>query len=313
MTSEVLDEHAVRDIYSRISNWGRWGVEDQRGTLNTITPAHRVRAATLVRTGVSVGCASALDTVPSPMNTLPAQHYMVTAGDHMPAHGPGVAYDFVGVFPHGQAQSHIDALCHISHDGKLYNDRPRSEVTSRGARAHSIVAMSDGIISRGIFLDIAAARGVEFIEPNDPIQPADFVAAERLAGVSAEPGDIVIYRTGRHERRARSGPHAERLPDGRGHLPGLDPRALCWLREHDIAVIGSDCAHDALPSSFKNEWIPIHVGTEVYLGLPLLHNLQLERLAAACKEHERYEFFFSIAPLNIEGGTASPINPVAIF
>ena len=311
---QILDlvDHDVRALYSRISNWGRWGAADELGTLNHIGRAERLAALALARDALVVGLANPLDTTPSPMNTLPAQHYMVQAGDSMPERGPGVSYDFVGVFPHGQAQSHLDALCHISHDGRLFGGRGREVVASKGATELTIAAVSDGVVGRGVFLDVAGARGKAWIEPDAPIRPADLDAAEARAGVRVGKGDIVVYRTGRHERR-QADRHAERLPDGKGHLPGLYPDCLEWLHARDVALIGSDCAHDVLPAPFSEEWIPIHVGTEVYMGMLLLHNLRLDGLLATCRDSGRNEFCFMMAALNISGGTASPINPLAIF
>lgn len=314
MTSNAtLIDQDVREIYRRISNWGRWGPDDELGTLNYITREKRRAAAALVREGRAVGCGRIVDTAPSPMNNLPAHHHMVAAGDIAPASGSGVTYDQISIFPHGQAQSHIDALCHISNDARLYNDRPASLVTSQGARFGGMQIARDGIASRAVLVDVAAARGVPYVEPDAPIRPADLDRALALAGTGIGEGDILIYRTGRHERRAALGPQCERLVDGRGHLPGLSPDSLLWIHERKLALIGSDCAHDSLPSAFAEERIPIHVGTEVYMGLLLLHNLDLQPLCAAARELGRNEFFLTIAPLNIVGGTASPVNPIALF
>ena len=314
MTSNTaLTDQDVRDIYKRISNWGRWGPDDELGTLNYITPAKRREAAGLIREGRMVGCGRIVDTAPSPMNNLPAHHHMVAAGDMAPAKGSGVTYDQISIFPHGQAQSHIDALCHISNDGRIYNDRPASVVTSQGARFGGMQTARDGIASRAVLLDVAAARGVDFIEPDAPVKPADFDRALALAGTGIGEGDILIYRTGRHERRAARGPQSERLTDGRGHLPGLSPDSLLWIHDRQIALVGSDCAHDSLPSAFAEERIPIHVGTEVYMGLLLLHNLDLQPLCATARHLQRNDFFLMIAPLNLVGGTASPVNPLALF
>lgn len=308
-----LSQADVQGIYTRISNWGRWGKDDQLGTLNYITPAKRLEAAALIREGHVIGCGRPVDTVPSPMNNRPARLYMVAAGDMAPESGAGVTFDEFTVYPHGQAQSHIDAWCHISNDRKMYNGNPASLVTSAGAKVGDITAVGDGIVSRAVLLDVAAARGVDFIEPDAPIRPTDFDRAVELAGVEPGEGDILVYRTGRHERRAALGPQCERHPDGRGSLPGIYPDCLEWIHARKIALIAADCAHDVLPSPIKGENIPIHVGTEVYMGLLLLHNLQLEALRAACSAYKRNEFFFSVAALRVTGGTASPVNPLAIF
>ena len=313
MSKYKLQDGHVREIYQSICNWGRWGPEDQLGTLNYINPDHVLKAKDLIIQGRAVGCGRAVDTVPSPMNNIPAQHYMAAAGDLASADGSSVAYDYIGIFPHGQAQSHIDALCHIGDAGLLYNRYSAASVTSAGATELDIKLMSDGIISRGVLLDIAAARDVPFIDPEEPILPEDFEVAEKISGTIVGEGDVLIYRTGRHERREMLGGSCERLPDGRGHLPGLYPTSMQWIHDRRVAVIGSDCAHDVLPAPFERERIPIHVGTEVYMGLPLLHNLELKNLLSGCRARGSSDFFFSIAPLLIPGGTASPVNPIAIF
>ena len=313
MTRLLLDDEGVRAVYRSVCNWGRWGPNDELGTLNYVTPEKRQMAATLIKEGLSIGLGRPVDSVPSPMNNIPAQHFMVAAGDVAPENGAGVSYDHIGIFPHGQAQSHLDALCHISDNRCMFNDQPASLVTSKGAEVLDINVAGDGIVSRAVFLDIAGTRGVPFIEPNSPVRPDDLNLAEKEAGVQLGEGDILVYRTGRHERRETVGPQCERFPDGRGNLPGLYPDCLQWIHERKISLIASDCAHDVLPSPFEKEYFPIHVGTLVYMGLLLLHNLQLDALARTCKTLSRSEFFLAVAPLRIPGGTASPVNPVAIF
>lgn len=310
--SDLSDQH-VREIYARISTWDRWGPEDQLGTLNYITDSKRIEAAGLIRNGAVISCGREVDTVPSPMNNKPAKHYMMAAGDLAPAEGAGAFFDEFTVFPHGQAQSHLDAWCHISDNQKLYKGHSASLVTSAGAKVGDMMAAAQGIVSRAVFLDIAEARGEEFIDSKVPVRPSDLDRAAELAGAEPGEGDILIYRTGRHERRAALGEDCERYPDGRGHLPGIYPDCLEWIHDRKIALIGSDCAHDVLPSPIANHFIPIHVGTEVYMGLLLLHNLDLADLREACQNYGRHEFFFAISPLKIHGGTGSPVNPLAVF
>lgn len=309
----TMNDKDVRAVYKSICNWGKWGREDQLGTLNYISVADRIGAAQLVREGTTIGLGREVDTRPSPMNNIPAQHFMVAAGDVAPESGAGVCYDHIGVFPHGQAQSHLDALCHISDNKLMFNEHPAELVTSKGASLLDIGVVGDGIVARGVFVDVAAARGVDFIEPDDPIRPADLDLALENAAVETRPGDILVYRTGRHERRAAHGPQCERLSDGRGSLPGLYPDSLQWVHDHQFSIIASDCAHDVLPAPFNEEFIPIHVGTEVYMGLLLLHNLQLEELRSTCKRLSRNKFMITVAPLRVNGGTASPVNPLAVF
>jgi len=313
MIEQQIDDDAVRSLYTSICNWGRWGERDEIGTLNYISAEKKRSAAALVENGFSLGLGRVVDTKPSPMNNIPAQHYMVAAGDMAPERGAGVCYDQIGVSPHGQAHSHLDALGHVSDNRVMFNEHPASLVTSAGAEVLDICSAVDGIVSRGVYLDIAGARGVDFLDPETPIRPDDLKRAEELSGVSIEAGDILVYHTGRHLRRETLGPQCERSADGVGQLPGLYPDCLQWVHDKQVAILASDCAHDVLPSPFAQERIPIHVGTEVYMGLMLLHNLQLAALATACQRFGRNSFMLVVAPLRLPGATASPVNPIAIF
>jgi kynurenine formamidase len=297
-------------MFERISNWGRWGADDERGTLNEITPDKVREAALLVEDGLVVSCGG-IDTRPSPSNLAPPQHHMLMTGDSA-AEGYGQARDFIGIAPHGPATTHLDALCHVFYDGVMYNGRPSSLIKSSGAEANAIDAIRDGVVTRGILLDLSAIGGSDYLTPERLITPADLDAAERAAGVQVGPGDALLIRVGRHRRVEVEGPEVERK-DGRTRMAGLDVGCLPWLKERDVALLGSDAAHDALPSGYTRPSAPIHIGALVYLGLHLLDNGRFDRLAEACRARDRWEFLFSIAPLPIARGTGSPVNPQAIF
>ena len=301
-----LNAQEVRALYEKISNWGRWGKEDERGALNFITAEKRARAATLAKTGEIVSLAQPLSTKTTPDNPQPVQHLMLHAGP------PGVAaLDYFAIAPHGMAFTHLDALCHVFWQGKMYNGFSDREVGRFGARKCAIDVTRDGIISRGVMLDIAKARHAEWLEPGELIFPEDLEAAEKLgAGLRVEEGDVLLIRTGRHRRKAAKGPWDPR----REGLPGLDASCLGWLHERKIAVLGCDAVSDAVPSPYGNELgLPIHVGTLVMMGVHLIDNADFEALAAACEKHHRYEFLFTMAPLILERATASPVNPLALF
>lgn len=296
------DAAAVAEFHQSLSNWGRWGDDDQLGSLNTITRAKRTDAARLVTSGRAVSCARPLPTQPAADNHKPVLHHMIGTASE------GYGGDFFGMAPHGYAVSHIDALCHIFHEGRLYNGASAERVTAHGAEALSIDALRDGIVSRGVLLDVPRQRGAAWLEPGEAIYPEDLEAAERAAGVRVEAGDVLLVRTGRWALREQRGPW-----DPHEALAGLQAACLPWLRERDVAALGSDGVSDAVPSRSGAFRLPIHSVAIVAMGLHLLDNLDLEDLARACEAEGRWEFLLSIAPLVLVGGTASPVNPIALF
>jgi kynurenine formamidase len=238
---------------------------------------------------------------------------MVIAGDaccNPQAPGLQMSTDFIGISFHGMASSHIDALCHVFVDRQMYNGFSAEKVLSTGAQRNSIMEVSEGIAGRGVLLDIPRLRGVEWLEPTDRITADELDAAEREQGVAVEEGDILLVSTGRDARRAKLG-RWEPVAEG---LAGLDPRCIPWLHERKVAVLGSDAISDMLPGLGLPDWaMPIHQCCLVAMGVHLLDNLALANLGAACAERNRWEFFLSVSPLRIAGGTGSPVNPLAIF
>ena len=308
VTSARMDE-----IFEKVKNWGRWGAEDQAGALNLITPQKRAAAAKLVRSGEVVSCARELPVHPNAENPTPALHMMVMAGDACDATGvPGLetAMDFVGVAFHGMAVSHIDALCHVFVRGQMYNGFPASDVKSIGAMRNSIMVAREGIVSRGVLLDIPRLRGVPWLPGGERIMPDDLVASEQAQGVRVEAGDILLVAGGRDARREQEGPWSPL----EGGLAGLHPECIPWLHERDIAVLGSDGISDPLPGGGIERWpIPVHQCTLVAMGVHLLDNLMLGRLREACAREKRWEFLFTVAPLRVERATGSPVNPIAVL
>jgi kynurenine formamidase len=300
-----LTPDEVKASFERISNWGRWGKEDQRGALNFITGEKRAAAARLAKAGEIVSLALPLSTQTTAENPQPVQHLMLHVGPHAVA-----ALDYFGIAPHGMAFTHLDALCHVFWDGRMYNGFSNREVGRFGAKKCAIDVTRDGIVSRGVLLDIPKTRKVEWLEPGDPIYPEDLNAAEKMGAVRVDEGDILLIRTGRHQRRKAKGAWDPR----REGLPGLDASCLTWLHERRIAVLGCDAVSDLIPNGYSGELsMPIHVGTLVMMGIHLIDNADLEALSAACARHNRYEFLFAMAPLILERGTASPVNPLAIL
>jgi kynurenine formamidase len=305
----LVTEARAAELFAQSKCWGRWGADDERGALNLLTPERVTRAIGLARRGAVVSCGRELPVRPAIDNPTPAQHHMLMAGDVLGAAPLESSSDFVGVAFHGMAVSHIDALCHVFVDGQMYNGFPASDVTSLGAKRNSIAAAFDGIVGRGVLLDISRLRGVDWLEPGDAIAPDDLDAACAAQGVDIEPGDILLISTGRDARRTALG----RWDPYRVGLAGLHPECIPWLVDHDPAVLGSDGVSDPLPGNDHAWPMPIHQCLLVAMGVHLLDNLDLSRLAATCAAEQRWEFLFVVAPLQIGGGTGSPVNPVAVL
>lgn len=298
----ALSADDVTAFHCTLSNWGRFGEGDQLGALNFITPGKRVAAARLVRSGRSVGCARPLPTEPAADNERPVTHLMTGTASE------GWGGDYFALAPHGYAVSHVDALCHIFHEGRLYNGYPSERVTAHGALELSIDALRDGVVSRGVLLDVPALRGAPWLEPGEPIHAEELTRAEETCGARVEEGDVLLVRTGRWAYRAAHGAW-----DPRQRLAGLHADCLPWLHERRVAALGGDGVSDVHPSGIDGVRLPIHSVGIVAMGLHLLDNLELEALAAACREEQRWEFLLTIAPLVLLRGTASPVNPIATF
>lgn len=298
----------VARMFEELKNWGRWGKDDERGTLNLVTPEKAKEALGLARDGVTVSCALPLPVAPAPENLRPVTHTMLRAGDAVSDTGLQFTADYFAIASHGMATSHLDALCHVVSNGKLYNGFDRGEVRSDGARRLSIMAGKDGIASRGVLLDIPGLKGKDWLEPGERIHAEDLSAAEERQGVRVEAGDILLVGTGRDARREALGPW-----DLREGLAGLYADCLPWLRERDVAILGCDGVSDVLPSGIEGSNQPIHEVVIASMGVHILDNLCLSRLAAVCRERAQYAFLLVLGPLRLEKGTASPVNPVAIF
>jgi len=298
-------------IFVSCSNTGRWGADDERGALNFITAQEVASAAGLVRDGVTIGCGWPLDTVAGPDNPRPALHHMTKLCD---VHRPGspdlrTAGDFVGIEFHGDAHSHIDALCHVAYRGSLYNGvHVAGTITSQGARRQAIDIAGSGIVSRGVLLDVPLLRGTRWVEPGEAISPAEFVAAEDAANTKLRQGDIALVRTGHARRRLEAGP----WPAAESKA-GLDVGVMPILHERRVAAIGFDGDGEAAPSPVEGLTSPVHAIGIAAMGLHFLDSLLLEELARACSERRRWEFLFVVAPLRVAGGTGSPVNPIAII
>lgn len=317
-------EAEVRAYLTSLSNWGRWGhgSEGLRGTLNLITPSRRAAAAQLVEQGDVVACGFPMayerevrgrdergHLVPggSPF----AQHYMLRYEElaDVPPTTRAAPMDGFLIEPHGQLITHLDAPAHTVLDGRIFNGVPVSEALGPdGARQGGIELAAPGIVGRGVLLDVPLARGVRWLEDRDVVMPADLERCEQRCGIGVEPGDCVIVRTGYRLHK----PQGELKGPGYGR-PGLQAACLPWLHERDVAVLASDVASDCWPHGYDALGQPIHAVGLWAIGLWLIDNCAVEQLATVCAREGRYEFLFSVAPLLLTGGTASPVNPLAVF
>ena len=268
----------VLGFHQTLSNWGRWGDNDQLGALNLITPEITAAAAATVRVGRTVSCARPLDTRAAADNPNPVAHHMIGTVTE------GGGADYFAVAPHGFATSHLDALCHIFADGKLYNGYPAETVTAHGATRLGIHHLHAGIVTRGVLLDVPALRGVEALEPGEPVFPEDLEAAEERG--APRPGR-------RRPARTHGALALARRPRSVGHRrPGRRPRRVLppVAAQHDVATLGSDGVSDVLPSRVDGVAMPIHMIVIPAMGVHLMDNLDLEALAGACAEERRWAF-----------------------
>ena len=291
-----------------LTNWGRWGADDERGTLNLITPEKRTQAAALVREGVSVSLAHDAETEATIDGPRP---YQVTP--------LGITADEIRVSYHGFIHTHLDFLNHnFIGDGVTYNDyRPDPAVVAAqgGHSRNTVHNAKSGIVTRGVLIDMARFRGVPYLEPGTPITIEDIEAWEAATGVTVSSGDAVVIRTGRWARRAEVGPW-----DVANAAAGLHASVIPWLKERDIALLGGEAAQDMAPADADPAVTapedlgprPLHRFALIYLGMPLFDNLDLEAVGEVAASLNRYEFLLTAAPLPTRG-TGSPINPIATF
>ena len=300
-------------IFESVKNWGRWGADDELGTLNLITPAMVVAAAGLVRSGRRVSMAIPINTTAGPDNPSPAIHYIVQGHDiDIGSGGLRFGLDFLGMAFHGDCHSHMDAICHISYDGLCYGGRRAEEVlTSKGATSLDVANDADGLVGRGVLLDLPRFRGVKWLEPGEAVTRPELEACERAQGVRLDEGDIFVYRTGHHRRRLELGPWDNGYT-GEGKA-GLHVDTIPWMHERGIAAFLPDGDGEAIPSCVEGMDYPIHPLQIVAMGMLTADSLQFEDLAAACAQEGRFEFMVVGLPLRLPGGTGSPWNPIAIF
>lgn len=303
-SAEAVSRVEFDQWMQEISNWGRWGSEDELGTLNLITDQKRKDAAALVQDGTTVSLSLLANKQQDSLNTNPFEHSLAvsTFGGH------AVAGDSYSVQYHGFAHSHIDGLPHFAHKGQMYNGFSVNELQPDGSNRLGIHNAYKGIFSRGLLIDMAWLRGVDYLEPGTAITSTDLEAWEARTGLRVGSGDVLLIRTGRWERVRQLGQW-----NFIGQAAGSHASLAKWLKERDVAVLGSDGVSDVMPSGVEGLVNPLHELVLVGLGMPLLDNLDLDALAETAIEKNRWEFLFVGSPLRVQGGTGSPMNPLALF
>jgi kynurenine formamidase len=286
-------------MFHQIKNWGRWGKDDQLGAANLITETKRRQAVGLAKRGITVSLARNPMTETAPDNPSPFEHTM----------GRGFTTDTYRVSYHGYAHSHIDALCHILYKDQTYNGYARAEInTDKGCTKLGIENLKNGIVTRGVLIDIPRLRNLPYLEPGTPVFVEDLEAWERKAGVKVSPGDAIFLRTGRWARRAQVGPWLVSR-NAAGYHASVAP----WLKTRGVSFLGSDAAQDVTPSLVQGIALPIHTLAITALGIDIFDNQDLEAVADTAAKLNRWEFLLSVAPIPVTGGTGFPVNALAIF
>lgn len=305
----TLGAAEFRALYRRLAAAASRRADDRRGALDNITPAQVLAAAGEVRSGRTVSLSRPIENVPSADNSEPLQHEMIGhAADRIRVPGLQFAADRFRMNVHGDADSHIDALCHVVYDDKLYNGVSVDTLTPTGASELTIDTAHDGIVGRGVLLDIPRVHGVPWLEPGDHVTVEDLEAAERDQGLRVGRGDLLFVRVGHSRRRTEVGPW-----DAAAARAGLHPTAMEFVADRRVAVLGSDSNSDTAPSTTDGVAFPVHVLAINAMGVHLLDYLRFEDLVPLCEEANCWSFLCVIAPLRLPAATGSPINPIAIL
>ncbi len=287
-----------------ISNWGRWGPDDEMGTLNLITPEKRREVAQLVKQGITVSLARDASTEESVDNPCPVEWEMINASSG--GASDRISYQCI----HGLGSTHIDGFAHRFFGGKMWNGYPVEDLVTleHGALKNAVLTMKNGIVTRGVLYDIPKLKGVPYLEPGTRITVADLEAWEAQTGVAVGPGDAMLLRWDRWARRETVGPF-----DTWDEAAGFDNSVIPWLKERDIAILGWETPVYTPRPPGDLPTLALHDFALTMLGIHLLDRADLEVLSAMADEQQRWEFMLTIAPLPIPNGTGSPVNPIAAF
>jgi kynurenine formamidase len=307
-------DRLVDELLDRVTNWGRWGPEDELGTLNLVTPGRRASAAACVRSGEIVSLALPLNSEwpqGEGSGRLNCQHLMVSTGTDALAGGgeTGWADDVITMSVH--AHTHWDALSHVFHRGRMYNDRSAAEVSAAGAAANDVRPLAAGLAARGVLVDLSPE---EALPTDHEVTAAELEATLEHQGIELESGDILLIRTGRLGQVRTDGNWREFTKSAQGmpEEPGIGAAALPWLRQRGVAAVASDNWAVEVLRGAATRRLPVHELALVYMGMPIGEMFDLDHLATRCRQDGRWDFLLSAAPLPIVGGVGGPVNPVAI-
>ena len=301
----IADKHVI-DYLTDLSNWGRWGPHDRLGTLNYIGENERRRGSAEVSLGRAVRLGRSISPSATRGSLAPGiVHFMTYTGTEAPPNGKGVSADWFGMPIHGFEITHLDALSHVLWDGVSYNGiRANSIQAPRGALDGGVDVACGRMQGRGVLLDMPLVLGVESLEQGRGILPEELDRAEQALGLTVEPGDMLVVRTG-----------CDVYVSERSSLtssPGLHASCLPWLHARQISVLLSDATNDVRPSGFGLD-SPVHIVGITAMGLWLVDNVHVEELSVACQEASKWSFQLTIAPLALKNSTGSPVDPLALL
>jgi kynurenine formamidase len=289
----AITKQQVDTWMKELSNWGRWGKDDQLGTMNLVTDAKHKQAVALAKTGTVVSLAHQPPIIPK-SQAQSAGAFLQIQLNLLPA---AFTTEEQQIAFHGSSFTHLDALCHGDYDGKIYNGYPlHDSITPAGCKKLGIDALHGGVVTRGVLIDIPRLKGVSHLEPGTPVYKEDIEAWEKQAGVTISSGDAIFLHTGRWET---------------GKTSGYDVSLIPWLKQRDVALVSSDGIQDI--TEVEGTILPLHHYTLVALGANILDNADLTALSQTAARLKRWEFLFVTAPIATPGGTGSPVNPLAIF
>lgn len=302
-----MDRAEFNHLLCSISNWGRWGEADRAGTLNLVGGDQSGAALRLAAEGATVSLARPIGPRRTSEYGSEFVHFMTGAGSDVPSQGMVSIGDWMAMGLHGRTVTHLDAHSHMFWDGQTYNGLTGEDCTaSRGTAHGGIEPWFGGVVARGVLVDIPLLRGVDSVDPREPVRPEELDRWFSDQSLKSVPGDLLVVRTG-----------TDGWPDadigGPKGSPGLDLSCLEYLRAHDVAVLASDATHDVSPGRYDFCPFPVHTGCLTSMGMWLIDNADLRPLVAACAGRGRYEFCCVLSPMKLKHATGSPINPIAIF
>jgi hypothetical protein len=296
-----------------VSNWGRWGKDDEIGTMNLVTDAKRKEAARLVKNGHAISLAHTLITETAP--DLPRPPGQALGPFEMTGGGSTFKISF-----HSTTHSHVDALCQFDYQGLLFNGFKVSDVKGpNGCTKEGMERVKVGFATRGVLIDIPWLKNVPYLEPGTPVYPEDIEAWEKKSGVKVQSGDAIFLRTGRWARRAKVGPWDLIPNDNAAGEAGYHVSTVPWMRKRDVAIVAADVSNDVRPSGVPKEVLdrvramPVHSLVIVSMGGYIVDAVDLEELSDYCVKTNRWEFMVTGAGMAAAGGTGSPVSLTAIF